>query len=219
MAAFTPQPQNITYSAPSSETLTHFSSHTWLAPLLADNSLTPIGTFSRQPKTSSTEDSFISRTLSTPTTIPFWQSYYRPPQKPTKETPRTTTSSAPAPTTGTALSLLSLSTGLDGHPSIAHGGLLSALLDEAMAIVAYIHLPAGKDVYTAYINVRFVRPVETPGAVVLRAWIEERSAGRKMWVRACVEGEGGVSVEGAGLFIVRDRAGSAVGGGAIKAKL
>jgi uncharacterized protein (TIGR00369 family) len=157
-------------------------------------------TFSRVPKAPpSTEDSLIATTLATPSTVRAWLSYYRPPS-PQNPTAATTADAA------SVISLLSLGTGLDGHPGVAHGGLLSVLLDEAMSLVAYAHLPAGRDVYTAWIKVGFRRPVETPGVVLLRAWVEERSAGRKMWVRANVEdGEGGVCTEGEGLFIVVDR--------------
>jgi thioesterase superfamily protein 4 len=202
MATF--KPENIAYATPVPATLSHFASTPWCAKLMADPQLRPIRTPTREPKDPSSEDSLLAHTLATPETIRAWQSYYRPP---TASNP-----AAAATAAGEICSLLYFGSGLDGHPRVAHGGILSALIDEAMAMVAYAHLPTGKHVYTAFIKVGFRRPVETPGALLLRSWIDERSGGRKMWLRANVEdGEGRVCAEGEGLFVVID--------GKLKAKL
>lgn len=119
---------------------------------------------------------------------------------------------------------VTLGDALDGHPGILHGGIVAALLDEGMGILQtanheYAHsrlvgegkMPeTGLGSYTAFLNVRYLRPVRTGEAVVVVAWYQRRE-GRKDWVEAEVrqwsgkgEGEGEVvcCARGEGLFVV-----------------
>jgi acyl-coenzyme A thioesterase PaaI-like protein len=96
--------------------------------------------------------------------------------------------------------LISLGTGLDGKTGRAHGGLNALLIDHITGTMASMigrsFAPA-----TATMTVDYKAPVDTPGVVFCRAWAVERS-GRKTWVKATVEAEGGrVLASGKALFI------------------
>ncbi|RAO73953.1 uncharacterized protein BHQ10_009965 [Talaromyces amestolkiae] len=91
------------------------------------------------------------------------------------------------------ITLVSMSTpGLSGHPKTAHGGVIATLFDEAMSHAVEAHLSASNpsrlstDVrdrdaqYTAQLNVRYRKPVYTPGLLVIRSWCLARDA-RKFW--------------------------------------
>jgi acyl-coenzyme A thioesterase PaaI-like protein len=83
--------------------------------------------------------------------------------------------------------------GLSGHPKTAHGGVIATLFDEAMSHVIEAHLlasnpsrsstdPQERDaqerdaIYTAQLNVRYRKPVYTPGLLVIRSWCLARDA-------------------------------------------
>lgn len=55
--------------------------------------------------------------------------------------------------------------------------------------------------FTATMTVDYKKPVDTPGVIVCKSWLEGRSEGRKHWVRAVVEQEGKVVAEGRCLFL------------------
>ncbi|KAH7344323.1 HotDog domain-containing protein [Pyrenochaeta sp. MPI-SDFR-AT-0127] len=130
------------------------------------------------PSRENSENKLFSDTLWTDTTIRAHQSYYRSPP--------------PGHAFGGELrTLLSLGNGLDGHPGMCHGGLLSLIFDDAIHELASQELP-GESV-TVTLNVTFRRPVRTPTVVVCRVWMEKEPARRKAWVQASIEdGLGGV---------------------------
>jgi acyl-coenzyme A thioesterase PaaI-like protein len=90
-----------------------------------------------------------------------------------------------------ALWLLALGApGLSGKPSTAHGGALSAILDETLTRTAELHQQPGADgvrahVYTVNLESTYRKPVSVPGDCVVRAWVVRRE-GRKCWVRGSV---------------------------------
>jgi hypothetical protein len=56
--------------------------------------------------------------------------------------------------------------------------------------------------YTAFLNIKFRKPLVTPGIVLCRTWLERRSCGRKLWLRGTIEdGEGGLFAEAESLWI------------------
>ena len=200
------EPKNICPEPISEETRAAFSSRTtpaWCSRVLGDPNLLPIATPSRQPK-ASTEDAFIAETLATANTISAWQSFYK------KLLPPSNSSEADAPNdkhdtnpiAGELVSLLTLGRGTNGYVNVAHGGLISTILDQTMGLVVAFHESVGTFGYTAFMNVKFRKPVPTPGAVLCRSWLERRSGGRKLWVRGTVEdGEGGLFAEAESLWI------------------
>ena len=204
------KPHNIHPAPLSDETRAAFggtSAPAWCLEVLHDPSLCPIATPSRQPKANS-EDSFVAETLATATTISAWQSFYKVLLRP----PSLSLTDAPIVDHDTAsvaselVSLLALGRGINGHTNIAHGGLIAAILDETMGMLVTLHRSPGMSGYTAFINVRFRKPLPTPGTVLCRTWLETKSDGRKMWLRGTVEdGQGGLFAEAESLWIEIER--------------
>lgn len=155
----------------------------------------------------------MGRTWNTPTTIPALLSFYR----------HSTTSSPSSNDDTIDLShttraevrrFYHFGPDMNAHPDLLHGGVISCILDSslggAVGIVAGRKVregEAGVSLYTVQLNVKYVRPVKTPGAVMVRSWVTKvEGGGRKMWAKGRVEGDGGVVfAEGEGLW-VRGRA-------------
>lgn len=195
---------NVTRESPSEQSLAVFNSESsppWCRKLFQDPNLCPIATTSRKPK-STTEDSFVAETLATPSTISAWQSFYRTQSSQSNAG----TNQDSAPVAGELISLLALGAGINGHTDIAHGGLLSLILDETLGTVVARHILPSKSAFTVSLNVSFKKPVPTPCIVFCRTWLEKRSSGRKYWVRGTIEdGQGMLYAEAEGLWIAVDR--------------
>lgn len=106
---------------------------------------------------------------------------------------------------------------------------MASLLDEAMGILQSVNherdhfLAVGKGLaegespasglgsFTAYLNIKYLKPVQTGAAVQVVAWYEKRE-GRKQWINAEIRqavgggeddcGEVVVCASGEGLFVV-----------------
>jgi acyl-coenzyme A thioesterase PaaI-like protein len=91
--------------------------------------------------------------------------------------------------------------GAQGPPGHAHGGSISALLDEAMGFAGWVvDLP----VVAAEITIRFVEMLPLKQEVQFEAWIEQVN-GRKVKTGSRVFAADGTTYgEGTGLFIVID---------------
>ncbi|NOZ39464.1 MAG: PaaI family thioesterase [Planctomycetes bacterium] len=91
--------------------------------------------------------------------------------------------------------------GAQGPPGHAHGGSISALLDEAMGSAAWID---GLTVVAAEITIKFVEMLPLGLEVLFEAWVE-KVKGRKVTTAGQVVGvDGTVYGKGTGLFIVID---------------
>ena len=98
---------------------------------------------------------------------------------------------APAPD-GEVLARVSLAPEYQGWRGIAHGGIVMALLDEAMAHAAGF---AGHRGVTAMVRVRFRKPVPLERPIEVR--------GRVAWQRRNVLGVEGWIVDGSGTLLAR----------------
>lgn len=106
--------------------------------------------------------------------------------------------------------LLDLHPGVNGFNGSAHGGLISTLIDEAMGSLIFINdvvykqvqsrgrpLPSnalnmnGVAMFTASMNVRFRRPLETPQVVMATATVN-KIEGRKIFLDVDVRSRDGV---------------------------
>lgn len=109
------------------------SSPDWCRKLVHDETAIPIRTYTRRTKASG-EDSLIANTLATSDTFPAWQSFYRFFPKTSNESQSTSSpqdlKSDRDPVAGEMLNLVSLGSGLNGHANLAHGGIISVILDE-----------------------------------------------------------------------------------------
>lgn len=85
-----------------------------------------------------------------------------------------------------------------GWDGIMHGGLVTVLLDEAMAWAASASTTM---YYTGRLEVRYRELVRTGAALTIRGWIT-RNRGRTLETRAEIRGSGGeVLAEGTALFL------------------
>jgi acyl-coenzyme A thioesterase THEM4 len=183
--------------------LEFFRSIPWCQKVISEEGWTAVPTRCRTPK-SSTEDSLFAETLQTPDTIPQHLSLVLAPAIPLPES-YTPSTALPIPAIRT---LWCLGIGLNGFPGIAHGGLLSALLDEQMGMLLtvnseYASARASPDIteMTVYMNVRYRAPVNTPGVILVDARVEKRE-GRKTWLRSTIIDAKGVECASAeSLFV------------------
>jgi acyl-coenzyme A thioesterase PaaI-like protein len=86
-----------------------------------------------------------------------------------------------------------------GPPGHAHGGCLSAVLDEAMGAAVWC---AGHPVAAARLEVDFRKAVPLGAPLHLEAWVTSVE-GRKIWAQSEIRSESGVvATHGRGLYIV-----------------
>ena len=148
-----------------------FLSTPWCAKLLNDPDFIPRPSPSRKYK-STTEDALFAQTLKTGNTISALTTFYRKP--------------APGDTHVKEVRMLaSMDYGVNGWEHMAHGGIIGAILDEAMGSLASINSQLQKhfqngddgqplfDVVTAYLKVTYLKPVITPQIVLVTANLKE----------------------------------------------
>jgi Thioesterase superfamily len=137
------------------------------------------------------------------------QHFYLPsPPRPLPSlTPYTPTTVKPD-TFGQLWTLYLLGPGAEGgQPGVAHGGCISALLDEQASALMRAWAAAGVE-GMVYCNVRYHGSIRVPGVVLCKA-SKARVEGRKVWVEMTVEdGEGRVVVRGEVLFVNDERGGA-----------
>ena len=78
--------------------------------------------------------------------------------------------------------------GLNAHPDLLHGGVIACILDSTMGNVIGFSIPR-KKMFTVQLNIKYEKPVKTPGTVRTRAWISKIQDDRKIWVNGIVEGD------------------------------
>jgi uncharacterized protein (TIGR00369 family) len=85
-----------------------------------------------------------------------------------------------------------------GPPQHAHGGCLSAVLDEAMGAAVWC---AGHPVVAARLEIDFRKAVPLGRPVTVEAWVV-RASGRKVWAESALRlADGTLATEGRGLFV------------------
>jgi acyl-coenzyme A thioesterase PaaI-like protein len=161
--------------------LLHFRSIPWCSALLADPSFTITPTFARQFK-ESTEDSLIAETLHSPNAISHCLSAYRTPHDGQTWIEETRT-------------FLKLGKGMNGGPNLLHGGMIATILDEAMGLLLTINKDdhggsLSGDTVTAKLDIRYMKPIFTPGTVMAVARCRKRE-GRKFRQEAWIEDSDG----------------------------
>jgi acyl-coenzyme A thioesterase PaaI-like protein len=164
----------------------------WCAKLLADPDVVITPTDSRDYK-ASTEDALIAETLKTNDTIRAWLSFYRREARGEERIEELNT-------------LLSLGYGVNGYPHVAHGGVTATIIDEVMGVLIMTNkklglVSRGGDIFTAYLNVKYLKPVATPQTLLVTAKFKEIK-GRKHYLEATVrDGDGIVLATGEALWI------------------
>ncbi|KAL2002232.1 hypothetical protein VTN02DRAFT_379 [Thermoascus thermophilus] len=102
-----------------------------------------------------------------------------------------------------AVNIVWFGPGLDGWPTIVHGGVLSTVLDECLGRVALRSFPARTGV-TANLNINYRAPVRSGNLYTVHATLDqERSTDRKAYVKGQIlDDNGKLYVEATGLFVV-----------------
>ena len=121
--------------------------------------------------------SLMAETWNTPDTITDLVSIYRPPD-------------TTAGQRGELRRFYTFGTGLNAHPGLLHGGVIATVLDSTMGNICGMQMPGLKALFTVELNIKYRKPVPTPGTVMARSWIAKME-GRKIWVQAAVESETG----------------------------
>lgn len=176
--------------------LAHFQNIPWCAQLLSSPNIVVTPTNSREYK-ASTEDSLFAETFNTNDTISACLSFY---SRPAPGTPRIEE----------IHTLLTLGHSLNGYPAIAHGGVVATIIDEVMGTLLLVNRRPGfgatqVEAVTAYLNVTYLKPVETPGTVLVSARFKEIT-GRKFFLEATVKsGSGDVLSKAEALYIGLER--------------
>ncbi len=70
---------------------------------------------------------------------------------------------------GMAIAEFTLEREYEGYPGIAHGGILAAILDDAMGNVEYLK---GYIAYTTELHTRYLKPSYIGEELVVRGWIK-----------------------------------------------
>ncbi|KAJ5682297.1 hypothetical protein N7462_005462 [Penicillium macrosclerotiorum] len=162
-----------------------FQSIPWVSKLLQDDSFVTISIASRQVKTTS-EDSLFSTTIKSDNTLAACLTQYRRPPQP----PSDSVQSAPSPKGAEGFRMFFiLGSDMNGYPGILHGGMVATLLDECTGLLLSIRGDVGDasqrnadsdpGPVTAYLNTKFLRPVRTPGVIVVEAQLKEAKEDRK----------------------------------------
>ncbi|EFQ33212.1 thioesterase superfamily protein [Colletotrichum graminicola] len=183
----------------------HFLGIPWCATLL-DEPGTICNTAPSRFQKASTEDQLISTTLRTEETIAAFVMFYKRPSSSAMETaPAVAADGEGSNVIRELKALLTLGAGVNGFANVLHGGIVATVLDETIGNIFPINeteglMPSGSYM-TAYLNVTYVRPVETPQTILCVAEVV-RVKGRKWWVRGRIEDrEGRVLAKAESLFV------------------
>ncbi|GKT62083.1 thioesterase superfamily protein [Colletotrichum tofieldiae] len=186
----------------------HFLGIPWCAALLGEPGTVRDTASSRFPKPS-TEDQLFSTTLHTEETIAAYLMFYKRPSS-SSASPASSSSTVAADDDGGNLvrelrAFLTLRAGVNGYPNVSHGGIVATVLDETIGMVFLVNKTEGlmpaESYMTAYLNVTYVRPVETPQTVLCAVEVV-RVKGRKWWIRGRIEDrEGRVLAKAESLFV------------------
>lgn len=168
----------------------------WTASLLNRPNIVCRQPSSRRFKDSG-EDSLIAETLKTPRTLRSCICFYQKPSEGQEKIEEVST-------------LITLGNGINGHPGTMHGGIVATIIDEGMGILQMANgerdhflavakgraegelPPSGYGWYTAELNIKYLKPVLTPGALIVTARYTKRD-GRKEWIYAEVKQRVGAS--------------------------
>jgi acyl-coenzyme A thioesterase PaaI-like protein len=170
----------------------HFESILWCSQIINDPDFIITPTFSRQPKPD-TEDSLTAETLKRNEAIRACLSVYRRPLQ-------------GMTWINEVRSLMTLGTGMNGGPFILHGGIVAVLIDDVIGTLMTVNqdqelMPLSSGAVTAYLNVQFLNPVQTPQTVLVVARSREIK-GRKFYMEAEIrDSDGNVLAKADSLWI------------------
>ncbi|KAF2444707.1 hypothetical protein P171DRAFT_280828 [Karstenula rhodostoma CBS 690.94] len=183
------------------DTIQRLSAIPWCCALLESPQWTRTRTSSRVPK-ASTEDALFAETLATQRTIRSCTAL-----RPTEES----TIGEGEACYDELRVIYEIGEGVSGWPKIAHGGFVVTLLDESIGMLLQLNLGLkiekgvrpieGANVFTAYLNTTYKKPVPAPATVLCTVRLIRRER-NKLYLRATVEdGQGTLFTIGDAMFV------------------
>lgn len=173
----------------------HFRAIPWCAKHLAAPGLTIVPAFSRSIKPNM-EDALLSQTLKTRDTISAYMCFYPEPKDELGNLPE-------------VKAFITFGNMVGGYPGILHGGIVATVMDETLSFI----MPGARlrwqnqsasEVVTAYLNTRYLKPVDIPGTYLVRVRLVT-AEGRKTFVAGSIENESGEKVAEADALFVEVR--------------
>jgi acyl-coenzyme A thioesterase PaaI-like protein len=187
------------------ETIDHFSGSPSMSKYLRNDKYSCVPTAARVLKPDG-EDAFFAKTISTPETIPHLLTLLHRDFGSRKISNGEADKNAESePHTVTLITFGG--SDLVGFPGIVHGGVSTALLDEAMSFLLHLyHVRAAADqprnlALTVNLNINLRGPVQGPGQVIVECRLM-KVQGRKYFVKGCMKDtDGTILVDAEGLWI------------------
>ncbi|KAB8277026.1 HotDog domain-containing protein [Aspergillus minisclerotigenes] len=176
----------------SPQDINYFASLPFASPYLNSPLYEPVPFITRYD-TKGTSNKFFSKVINTAETIPHLLALVRVPDSNPNQTTDQRDNARP------------------GFVDTVHGGVLAALLDEALGLCAESTELVSKGhtrLYTAGLEISYRSPVHVPSVVMIKTWVTKRQ-GRKWFLEAQVlDQEGVVKVEAKTLIPLRVLSGS-----------
>jgi acyl-coenzyme A thioesterase PaaI-like protein len=187
------------------ETIDHFSATSSILKYLQNDKYSCVPTAARVLKPDG-EDAFFAKTISTPETIPHLLTLLHRDfglRKISSKDAEQNVENEPH-----TITLITFGGGdLVGFPGIVHGGVSTALLDEAMSFLLHMyHVRAAADqprnsALTVNLNINLRGLVPGPGQVIIECRLM-KVQGRKYFVKGCMKDTNGkILVDAEGLWI------------------
>ncbi|OGM50346.1 hypothetical protein ABOM_001078 [Aspergillus bombycis] len=175
-----------------------FASLPFAAPYLSSPLYEPVPFVTRYD-TEGTSNKFFSKVINTADTILHLLALARVPDSKPNQTPDQHDDSAPD-----FVVFVSLGPDLCGFQGTVHGGVLAALLDEALGLCAESTELVSKGhtrLYTAGLEISYRSPVHAPSVAMIKTWVTKRH-GRKWFLEAQIlDQDGMVKAEAKTLYI------------------
>ncbi|RMJ22924.1 Thioesterase superfamily [Aspergillus sp. HF37] len=165
----------------------------------------PIPFMTRYDK-ENTSDTFFSRVINTPDTIPRLLALMRRTAlQQSNNRGESKNQQAQGPGQPYFVTFVHLGSGVNGYQDTVHGGVLASLFDETLGLCAETFRQfASKDrarLYTASLTVSYRSPVTTPGVVLVKTWVQQVE-GRKWFLEAqLLDADGMLKAEAKSLYI------------------
>lgn len=173
----------------------HFKSIPWCAQHLIPPNLNIAPVFSRAPKPRF-EDALFSTTLKTQDTISAFICFYPRPKDERDLLPE-------------VKAFVTLGNLVNGYPGVCHGGMVASIFDEVLSLIHpgsrwRPNAPGITSVVTAYLNTKYLRPVQTPGTYLVTVRLK-KADGRKVFIEGVMEDQNGTRLAQAESLFVESR--------------
>ncbi|KAE8314697.1 HotDog domain-containing protein [Aspergillus transmontanensis] len=182
----------------SPQDIEYFASLPFASPFLNSPLYEPVPFITRYD-TKGTSNKFFSKVINTADTIPHLLALVRVRDSNPNQTTDQRDNARPD-----FVVFVSLGPDLCGFQDTVHGGVLAALLDEALGLCAEATEIVSKGhtrLYTAGLEIAYRSPVQVPSVAMIKTWVTKRQ-GRKWFLEAQVlDQEGAVKVEAKTLYI------------------